>query len=205
MSENAIYCWNFVLNQNLRGPMPDNVEHVNRAIEPFEVEAWLEKRAKKWAFQLEQGEKNGYIHYQGKCSLIKKKRYGELWNMIKTTREDDPTELDTFFWAQWQPSVTGNTSNFSYEMKIDSRIEGPWTDKIRVKHEEPVFIPRQLRHITTLYPWQQTIVDSRDIFDERGVDCVIDRKGREGKSTVINYCRAYKKACCPPQLMMRKT
>ena len=40
----------------------------------------LKKLCKKWGFQREIGENTGYDHYQGRISLYKKLRLGELIN-----------------------------------------------------------------------------------------------------------------------------
>jgi len=47
-----------------------------------ELKAVLDKWAKHWVFQLEEGD-NGYKHYQGRISLLKKRKLSQLkavWN-----------------------------------------------------------------------------------------------------------------------------
>jgi len=49
---------------------------------PHDIIGFLKKFAKKYVFQKEEGD-TGYIHYQGRLSLIKKRRLAEikkLWN-----------------------------------------------------------------------------------------------------------------------------
>jgi len=47
------------------------------------------------------------------------------------------------------------------------------------------YIPRQYRS-KKFYPWQQQVVDSRKDFNERFVDCIIDKEGNNGKSTLAS-------------------
>jgi hypothetical protein len=78
-----------------------------------------------------------------------------------------------------------------YVMKLDTRIKGPWTDK----DPEPIPIPRQLRHITKLFPFQQEIIDRSKycwggIYDRR-INVVYCPEGATGKSTLALYCKVY--------------
>ena len=49
----------------------------------------------------------------------------------------------------------------------------------------PKYMPRQYRG-KTFYPWQRAVLDSRDDFNERYVDCIIDKDGNNGKSTLAS-------------------
>ena len=82
---NGVFCWDFTLDGE---------------VECEEVKEWLKKLAKKWCFQLEKGEKTGYVHYQGRVSLIVKVRMPELkWGV------------------HWTVTCKENVSNWDYVSK----------------------------------------------------------------------------------------
>ena len=90
-----------------------------------ELKEFLNKHCKRWAFQLEEGEQNGYKHYQGRVSLKVRARKGPCHDAIHWS----PTSKDV--------AVTGNEF---YVLKEETRVLGPWTDR------DP-YIPRQVRGI----------------------------------------------------------
>lgn len=132
-----------------------------------ELKEYLGKLCKKWCFQLEEG-KSGYVHYQGRVSLKVKLRLLSLCNKTKDWG---------FHW-----SVTSNDSvdNDFYVTKEDTRRGGPWCDK-------DIKIPRQVREIVELYPWQKYIVDHSKDWDTRTINVVIDSIGCNGKSILTAY------------------
>lgn len=130
--------------------------------------------SKKWAFQLETGD-SGYIHWQGRMSLFKKRRKAELVAILP----------DIFKTMCVSPSSNNSLGECFYMIKDDTRTAGPWTDQ----SEKLVYIPRQLRGIQDkLYPWQKTVVESKDIFDPRIVNFVYDPRGNNGKSIIAALC-----------------
>lgn len=80
-----------------------------------------------------------------------------------------------------------------YQIKLDTRIEGPWKDDDVV-----IYIPRQVRQINVLRPFQQTIIDNLSDWDTRRINVVYDTTGCIGKSTLVGYCRAHQLARCLP-------
>jgi len=129
---------------------------------------------KKWAFQLEACPTTDRKHYQGRGSLWKKKRQPELCKLLNDTslRGMDVSES----------SNNSKSKEAFYTLKYDTRIEGPWTD---VTWKQPAYIPRQYRGlIDRLWPWQKQVLDSRELFDDRRVNMVVDTAGCNGKSTV---------------------
>lgn len=130
------------------------------------LKTFCKEHCKKWCFQLEKGEK-GYIHWQGRVSLKVKNRKGPTFPKI-----------------HWSPTSEANCENNYYVMKAETRIEGPWSDKDK-------YIPRQVREITKLRPWQQTIVDLRNEWNTRTINCIICENGNIGKSTLCTYIGAY--------------
>lgn len=136
-----------------------------------EVKDLLKKYCKKWCFQREVGE-SGYNHYQGRISLKVKARLTQLKDYF----------VDSWHWS---PTSNENVNNTFYVMKEDTREEGPWSD-------EDTYVPRQIRQIETLRPWQQKIVDLCDVWDTRTVYVIHDQGGNIGKSTLVGWVRTKK-------------
>lgn len=140
-----------------------------------EIIILLKEHCKKWAFQKEQGEKTGYIHWQGRLSLKEKLRLNQL---IKTWGHPK---------FSFKPTSDANKDNVFYVIKNETRIEGPWTDK----DPEEQYVPRQIREIETLYPWQERVIKISKIWDTRKINCIVDGRGNNGKSTLVGYMRAH--------------
>lgn len=134
---------------------------------------------KKWVFQLEESEE-GYLHYQGRGSLFKK----------MTLAAAIPKFASHLFNAHL--SITSSschaTSNFNYVMKLDTRIEGPWCDTDE-GFEDPPVLTRQLAafHKHELYPWQATLLQLIERFDDRFITCVVEPTGNNGKSILCEH------------------
>jgi len=133
------------------------------------LRGYLNQLGKKWVCQLEKGEKTDYEHWQGRISLWKIKRKSELMKLMESIGMKVPNNLS--------PTSNNGKSTWSYMMKADTRIDGPWKNT-----DQAAYVPKQYRNMT-LYQYQQTIIDSKDKFDFRVVDCVIDTAGCNGKST----------------------
>lgn len=82
-----------------------------------------------------------------------------------------------------------------YCEKDETRVDGPWKDS-----DEEVYIPRQVREIDTLRPWQKTVIDSLENWDTRTVNMVYCPFGNIGKSVLVGWCRAYKLARALPPI-----
>lgn len=127
--------------------------------------------AKKFTFQLEEGD-SGYKHYQGRLSLIKKRRWSQKHIILAlfTTPPNylQPTTNPEFF-----------KGDAFYASKKDTRIEGPWTDKDEIKNETT-----QLKLFKTwnLRPYQKRIYDECFKFDMRKINLIWDTAGNSGKS-----------------------
>lgn len=161
-----------------------------RANEDFgtkdQIIQWLSGIAKHYVFQKEQGD-GGYIHWQGRMSLIKKRRKSELMTLLKQTERKIPNYLEP------TTSEAHRSGDMFYAVKEDTRVEGPFSDK-----DEKIYIPRQVREMITLYPWQQQVIDDRDVWNKRTINLVYSPYGNQGKSSLVNWCRAYKLARCLP-------
>lgn len=128
--------------------------------------------AKKWTFQLEKGEDTGYLHYQCRVSLKQKKRDNELRKLLAIPCYISPTS-------------SANRDNDFYVSKIETRVDGPWSDS------DP-YLPRQIREIKALRFWQTQIIDSRLDWDTRTINILYDPVGGHGKTTVKTYIGAKK-------------
>lgn len=131
---------------------------------------------KKYTFQKEMGAETGKVHYQCRVSLKQKCRQMELIKKLRLA------QLQRF-----HTSVTTNCNkgNDFYVVKSDTRLEGPFTD------ENFKYIPRDIRNIVNLYPWQAAMITRLSVYEERIVDVVIDVKGNNGKSRLARWMEIY--------------
>jgi len=144
--------------------------------DPLDLLKWMKTNTKKFVFQKECGD-SGYIHWQGRFSLIKKRNKQGLIKLFGKLQA--PNYLE--------PTATINhNAEFFYAMKEDTRIGITYMDDLQKAKlcESEVYVPRQLV-IPTLYPFQQSILDSADNFSSRTVNVLITA-GNDGKSTVAN-------------------
>jgi hypothetical protein len=136
----------------------------------------LEGIAKHYVFQLEEGD-GGYRHYQGRLSLIKRRRMTERHLLLKLFK-DPPQYL--------QPTVNAEhyKGDAFYCLKEDTRIEGPWKDTDEVK-----ILTRQMRLFADMKfrPYQESLLKMATIFDMRKIDLIYDPKGCIGKSLIAEY------------------
>lgn len=143
----------------------------------------LDKYCKKWIFQIECGD-GGYVHYQGKISLKNRQRLQSFKN--KLMEEDEALKV-----IHLSPSMTVNKRVFSYVMKEDTRIEGPFTDK-KYKLDKLKYIPKQYDgKLNTLYPFQISLINKCQIFNDRKIILIYDKKGNIGKSTISHLLRLH--------------
>lgn len=161
MTESACAVWDFRANEDIY-------------TENFLI-TFLKANCKKWTFQLEQSDGN-YRHWQGRFSLIKKRTKHILLNLFK---EKKPNYLQPTSKENWK-------EDFFYAMKEDTRVKGPFSDKI-MSEESNTYLPRQYRNLT-LRPWQKTIKDSAEVFENRIINLIYDPIGNNGKSTIAAIC-----------------
>jgi len=140
-----------------------------------DIISFLKGVAKKFTFQLEQGD-TGYRHFQGRMSLIKKRRKHEALPLFKVAPN------------YFEPTVVSEhvAGDAFYAQKEDTRIEGPWTDK-----DQQLYIPRQVKEMEGLRPFQLSIVEDENVWDTRHINVVYCIDGNIGKSRLVQYCRAY--------------
>lgn len=135
----------------------------------------LEYHSKKWSFQIEEGKETKFIHYQGRLSLKTKTRLTTL--------------IEKWGVKEFHFSVTSsaNKDNMFYVMKDETRIEGPFANT-----DEKLYIPRQVREISTLYPWQNQVIEISKVWNTRHINLIIDPVGNIGKSILKTYVRCHK-------------
>lgn len=165
------FVWDFTLKADIDG-LDENI-----------LKDSLRNKCKKFCFQLESGT-SGYEHYQGRVSLIKKKRLSSLKKLFC-----DDTSSKSCFWSMAHFSATSNNckGDIFYVTKEDTRIRGPWSDT-----DEEIYIPRQIREMAELRPFQQSIVDDAHIWNKRSINMIFCKHGNVGKSLLVGYCRAHR-------------
>lgn len=133
--------------------------------------------AKHYVFQLEEGD-SGYKHYQGRISLIKKRRKQEKHLLLKLFKDKPPNYLEP----------TSSPEHFKgdafYMMKEDTRLLGPWTDKDEVI---PLTAQMKIFNKFTLRPYQAKLKEMSTTFDMRKIDLLYDPNGNIGKSLFSEY------------------
>lgn len=128
-----------------------------------DIIAILKEHCKKWAFQLEVGELSKLEHYQGRFSLKVKKRIHQVVTLVNL--------------GHLSITSKGNAGNDFYVTKEDTRVLGPWTDQ-----NEPMYIPRDVREMITLLPWQQSMYEISKVYQPRVIHYIYNENGNIGKT-----------------------
>ena len=140
---------------------------------PEIIKGYLEGVAKRYVFQLEEGD-TGYLHYQGRLSLIKKRRKNEALRLfVAPPNYFEPTSKPEFL-----------RGDAFYQQKKDTRVSGPWTDKDEIK-----ILTKQLVLFKgmTLRPYQEAIYKECSKFDMRKINLIWDTTGNCGKSILSEF------------------
>lgn len=136
--------------------------------------AALKKLCKRWVIQLEKGEQTGFIHWQCRASFTFKTRKAHTNPHIKA---HFPKE------THFSLTSTENKDCFDYVSKDNTALEEPICDATEI----PAYIPRQIREINKLRPWQQHVVDTANDWDTRTINILYDPTGNHGKSMLKTY------------------
>lgn len=171
----SVYVFDFTI------PWESNAKVVTRN----DIEKWLKLNAKSWTFKREKGE-SGYIHWQGRVSLRNRKRIGEQVKVQPFKNH-----------CHWSITSAKNKDNTNYIEKSDELDEDVYTQD---NMEEPVYMPRQIREIEKLRPWQERVINMSRIWDPRGIHMIHDPNGNIGKSVLVGYMRCHKLARKLPPL-----
>lgn len=127
----------------------------------------LKHGTQRWVYQVEKAE-SGQLHFQGRVSWKQPKR---------------ESELKIALGLPCHGTIEGKEEESEfYCMKDDTRIAGPWSNK-----DKEIYIPRQIKEIEGLYPWQEKIIELSKVWDTRTIHCIIDTGGCTGKSILVSY------------------
>lgn len=155
---------NAVINMDVTCFLP-SVEELNEFVKNWKK--WLRENTRNWGFQIEEAPTTKKLHLQGRFKLKEKMRISTLSGQLP-------------YASHLSQTSRANQNNMFYVQKVESRYLGPWTDK-------DVYIPRQLRELTSLRPWQESVVNLSKTFDPRTVNVIVDKTGGAGKSTLAMY------------------
>lgn len=148
---------------------------------PAAVQACFSALFDAWCFQEERGGETDRLHYQCYGHCKSKTRASQLAQEIRVL-------LDYEGSLYCQPaSVAGKTRLKHYCMKTDTRVSGPWMDRVPRNAEEYDGSDVQCVEDDP-FPWQADIIEriSRAPHPRR-INCVVDEKGNMGKTTLQKY------------------
>lgn len=166
-----LFCWDFTLWLRQKG------KQIWEKCDAMKLLKQLKEICKAGNFQLEEGQECGRLHFQGRVSTKKRYRKTEIIKLA----------TDSFLRGiRWSPTSDACKGNFDYVTKDFTRIEGPWDVK-----QEIVYIPRQIREIEELRPFQKQIIHDAEIWDTRHINVVYNPEGCVGKSILKGYLRAH--------------
>jgi hypothetical protein len=144
---------------------------------------FFRKYCTKWVYQLEKGEQNK-LHLQCRVHLSTKKRLTTILGVWGKPTFMHDIKVDAWHWS---PTSNAAKDGFSYVMKEDTRIKGPWSS---ADIDE---IPRLKKIWDNPHPWQKYIMHRMKLHkgDSR-FWILIDVWGQAGKSTFAQ-CMEMKK------------
>lgn len=134
---------------------------------------WCKEHCKKWGFQGEICPTTGKHHFQMRISLKKKARKPPF---IPFDGKFSPTS-----------KAIDKDNFYDYVSKDESKVGEARTDL-----DEPIYVPRQIREIEKLYPWQQEVIDKSKVWNTRHINWIYCPNGNIGKSILAGYVRAHK-------------
>jgi hypothetical protein len=140
-----------------------------------------------WVFQLECPDDSENYHYQCRINLKKKKLSAGFAKLLEEEfRMNDDSYSSPFYRVDVSPTNKNPKTSFSYVMKEETRLAGPWSDR-------PVYQGEDI--ITDLFPYQNTIFEDMtnpENWDSRKIYHVYDPKGGHGISSLVKKL-AYEK------------
>ena len=161
--------------------MTINAGHNEFGLDETEVCTRLSRLAKKWVAQREIGSHNGTKHWQIRLRTWKPMRQSAFVTLSQTEGLCGHISVTS--------NPTYKSKTFSYVMKADSRdpeFPDTYTDE-DWSPPEPMLSHVQRFDQMEKYPWQQTLIDMSQVYDERCVDVIIDPRGNSGKSAVQDW------------------
>jgi len=159
-TKNALAVWDITIPKN--DMTPEQLWHK------------LKRLCEQFVFQEERGELNGYEHFQVRVRRNPKCREG---NLIHDCLQEGIKFHVT-------PTTTKEHKGFSYVMKADTRVAGPWKDDHKWESMKP-----RLLQLPPL-PWHEkiyTYLKQRPHL--RKILCILDGPGKKGKSYLRKWLR----------------
>jgi len=150
------------------------------------VRDWMIKcGAKRYVYQIEKSPENGHLHFQCRVHLGKDQQYATVF---------DP--LPQGAWLT--PTSKAAKDNFTYVMKEETRVEGPWTDVTYAKPPNEIVNDTDYEYF--LPEWYLKLKKEIDIeFNQRmnnrwlkRIFWVYDKGGGKAKTRVKNILRYFK-------------
>lgn len=191
MPSQQLYVWSLTWN------CKDGWDETQFQEDHVKVSDMMKKLCSKWVFQLERGGQTGRLHYQGYMSVQKKITEGSLANLLHTELEG----------ANVKPcSNEGKMALKTYAMKSDTKVAGPWSDKVSTQEEEEKKLPdrqntqfdrekffRDLLDPTRIRAFQRELNNMCDPEreDDRHIIWVFDHIGNSGKTRWARYRKYY--------------
>lgn len=163
----SLQVWEF----RVSAEMFESTDHVRKLLKSI---------AKRWVFQLEKGEKDGYLHYQGRMSLIKRARANAVRTLFGHSVWISPTVR-----CEAEKDSDNCTGEAFYQTKAQTRVEGPWLST----DPPPPVLTQQMQMFLSwdMRPWQKELRAKTSDFDLRSIDLVYDPIGGIGKSLFAEY------------------
>jgi len=157
---NALYFWDITVN------------NPTDTADQFKVK--LKAVAKQWVFQLEEG-KNGTRHFQVRLNLHERQRGTTIIAHL----------AEAGISGHVSETQTKMITSFSYVMKAETRVDGPWSDKDMAALD----IPERIRRME-MWHWQRELTtllenerSNRPPNFDRLIWVIIDVMGCGGKTT----------------------
>lgn len=139
--------------------------------------------AKQWCFQLEKGAQKGLLHWQGRLNLKE-----------RTEHLHFPEQEWTGYHEPTSKTCTKGKKAFSYVLKRETQVEGPWTDR------DIQYIPSDVPDPTELRPWQMRLIDAAKEQNGRQIHFMMNPKGGVGKSAFMRHIASYNAGIIVPPI-----
>lgn len=151
-----------------------------------EFSLWMDENTKEWLAQLERGQPSekypdGYLHFQGKFSLIIKAKMGALNESLAKAgfRKYHLSQCSAY-----------SRDDYSYVCKTNSKVAGPWGCEKYVERPKVIRMVnddvQDLWETNRWYTWQKEVAASGDTNSQyhNMINIIINCKGGDGKSSL---------------------
>lgn len=164
-------------------PSKADVEQASQIILEDGLKPFFYHYTEQWVLQLEcTGLDN--LHFQGRVNLKKKMRTTTFIKALESQLE----EPSPFYRISASPTNV-HCRSFSYVMKPETRISGPWANR-------PLFFGRSILLEKNLQLWHKRVVQMLEQYDEDPIEYrklinFVDTKGGMGKTSLVRYLQHY--------------